>query len=118
MEQLLLHMIGDYVTQNGWMANNKTKNTPMGYLACLVHCLLYSLPFLFIASFNAWLVIFLTHYLIDKFRLAKYFIQFREWHFKDNGYSAETPPYVSIWLLFITDNIFHVIINYLSIKYL
>jgi hypothetical protein len=28
MNQLLLHLIGDYVTQSDWMAQNKTKSFP------------------------------------------------------------------------------------------
>ena len=89
--QLFLHMIGDYITQNEWMALTKTKNTFQGYLACLIHSLLYSLPFLLIGSFQAVLIIFLTHFIIDKYRLAKYFIKLRNWNFSENGHSEETP---------------------------
>ena len=56
MLQFFLHMIGDYVTQNDWMATAKTKNSKEGYLACLIHSVLYSLPFLIIGSWKAVLV--------------------------------------------------------------
>ena len=35
------HMLGDYITQNAWMANNKLKNAGVRS----VHVLVYSLPF-------------------------------------------------------------------------
>jgi len=57
MIQLILHLVGDYVTQSDWMAQNKTKST----WAALCHATVYALPFLAIASVNAWLVIWLTH---------------------------------------------------------
>jgi hypothetical protein len=83
MEQLLLHLLGDYITQNSWLANNKTLNTVKGYLACLIHVTLYSLPFLLLTNgFTvAWFVIFITHFLIDKYRLAVYLIKFNNLQF-------------------------------------
>jgi hypothetical protein len=100
------------------MAENKVKNTLEGYLACLVHCLLYSIPFYFIASFNALLVIFFTHFLIDKFRLAKYLCQLKNWTKDPSGFDSNTPAFLAVWLLIIVDNIIHITINYFSIKYL
>lgn len=57
MAQLLLHLIGDYLLQSGWMAANKAKS----HIAAFVHALVYSLPFLLLRpSLNAWLVIFVN----------------------------------------------------------
>ena len=70
MLQLILHLIGDYLTQSDWMAQNKTKST----WAAFCHATVYSLPFACIASLNAWLVIWSTHLLIDRFRLARYVV--------------------------------------------
>lgn len=42
MIQLILHLVGDYITQTDWMAKNKTKNS----FAAGSHALIYSLPFL------------------------------------------------------------------------
>ena len=109
MEQLIFHLIGDYVTQNQWMAQKKVQFSTEGNIACMVHCVLYTIPFLFIASESAWFVIFITHFLIDKFRLAKYWLNLVNWDFK------ATFPF---WLIIIVDNTFHLVINYLSIKYL
>lgn len=70
MIQLILHLAGDYVFQSDWMAQNKTKSS----WAALCHATVYSLPFAAIASLNAWLVIWATHLLIDRFRLARYVV--------------------------------------------
>lgn len=118
MLQLLFHLWGDYLTQNSWMANKKVLNTKEGYLACLIHCILYTIPFIFIASPNALIVIFVTHFLIDKFRLAKYINQFKNWSFTGSGFPDTMPAFLSVWLIFILDNVMHVTINYFSILYL
>lgn len=120
MEQLLLHLLGDYVTQNEWQAVNKTKNTSLGYVACLVHATLYSLPFLFLGSMSAFSVIYISHFFIDKYRLATYVVAIKNWNFseKNFGFSESTPPWMSFWLLIIVDNILHLLINHFSLLYL
>ena len=35
-----------------------------------------------------------------------------------NGYNKDIPVWLSTWLLIITDNTIHLIINYLALKYL
>ena len=118
MLQLLFHMWGDYVTQNNWMANKKVLFTKEGWLACFIHCLFYSLPFAFISTPLQWLIIFGTHFLIDKFRLAKYLVQLKNWSWTPSGFPETTPPFIAVWILFIVDNILHVTINYLTLMYL
>ncbi len=119
MLQLLFHLWGDYIFQNSWMATKKVIFTTEGWAACLIHCILYTIPFCFLTSSEvAVSVIFSTHFIMDKFRLAKYVCQIKNWCFTPTGFSIETPAYLSLWLLFITDNIIHVTINYLSLKYL
>jgi hypothetical protein len=75
MTQLILHLIGDYVTQSDWMAVNKTKAD----FPAFCHALVYSLPFIWLAtSANdpvlAWTTILVTHFFIDRFRLARYVV--------------------------------------------
>jgi hypothetical protein len=70
MQQLILHLIGDYVTQSDWMAQNKTKST----WAAFCHATIYSLPFLLLASWPAWLLIWSTHLVIDRFRVARFVV--------------------------------------------
>lgn len=120
MEQLLLHLLGDYISQNSWMARHKTRNTATGYLACALHATIYTLPFLLIGSPASLLVIGITHFLIDKYRLAVYLMKFRDrtWAADNNGSSAATPPFLAVWLMIITDNTIHLSINFVSLKYL
>lgn len=70
MIQLILHLVGDYVTQSDWMAQNKTK----AHWPAFCHALIYSLPFLTIGSLSAVLVIFTTHFAIDRWRLARFVV--------------------------------------------
>jgi hypothetical protein len=128
MIQLILHLIGDYITQSDWMAMNKTK----AHLPALVHALVYSLPFLFLvgSAHNpplAWAVIFVTHFLIDRFRLARYVVWAKNWIGPGNrpwaectatGYPPGRPDWLCVWLLIIADNTMHLTINYAALRWL
>lgn len=75
MEQLILHLIGDYILQSDWMAENKTKR----WWPALVHASIYSAPFLLLvffagASYKAIALILVTHFCIDRYRLARYVV--------------------------------------------
>lgn len=114
---LVAHMIGDYVLQNDWIAIEKTKRT----WVTLIHIILYSIPFFFIVGWSwALLVIAGSHFFIDRFRLAVYWIKLINWNWKsDNfGFNKDKPIWMSVWLMIIYDNIFHIVINTLSILYL
>lgn len=73
MPELLCHLVGDYVLQNHWMANRKTSS----WLAALVHASFYTLPFLFLTRDPlALAIIGGTHAVIDRYRLAKVWVDF------------------------------------------
>ncbi len=75
-DQLLAHLVGDYLLQSDWMATEKTKRLSVA----LVHGLAYSLPFLALGpSLGAWAVIALSHALIDRYRIARYLVWAKEW---------------------------------------
>jgi len=75
-DQLVAHAIGDYVTQSDWMATEKTKRS----VAALVHSLVYSLGFLvFSPSATAFAFIAVTHFVIDRWRLARYVVWAKNW---------------------------------------
>lgn len=128
MEQLILHLIGDYVTQSDWMAVNKTKNS----LAAWVHALFYSFPFLLLIRHApnpaiAGCVILVTHFLIDRFRLARYVVWAKNWIGPGNrpwsectatGYPPGRPDWLCVWLLIIADNTLHLAINYSALRWL
>jgi len=120
MLQLLLHGIGDYIIQNDWMALNKKKKSWKGELACQTHCILYALPFLFIGSWKAVFVIYLSHYILDRTNIVAWFLAIRNgvFNIKNFGFGEERPFAITIWLLIITDNLFHVIFNFLALTYL
>ena len=131
MEQLILHLIGDYVTQSQWMADNKTK----AHWPAFAHAMVYSMPFVLLRpSSAAFLVILLTHFLIDRYRLARYVvvlknIGFHLGRFDDpdepafsnitaTGYPDSVPAWMSVWLLIACDNTLHLLINFLALRYL
>lgn len=120
MIQLILHAVGDYLIQNDWMALNKKKRSWKGELACQLHCITYSLPFLFIGSWQAVLAIYLSHYLFDRTNIVAWFLAFRNGvsNIDNFGFGEDRPFAITIWLLIITDNIFHIICNYLALLYL
>jgi hypothetical protein len=141
-DQLVIHAIGDYIFQSDWMANEKTKRD----LPCAIHAITYGLLFLFLgASWKALAVIIVTHYLIDRYRLARYAVWAKnllapkftyepltkdgayrsaaQWRYPwsecaATGYHKDRPAWLSVWLLIIADNILHVLINGLALKYL
>lgn len=124
MEQLLIHLWGDYITQTDWMANNKTKRN----LAAFAHATVYTLPFLLLTqSLTALLVIGITHFYIDRYRLARYVIFAKNWitdrslswaDCNATGYHKDAPAWLAIWLMIIADNTLHLTINYAAIRWL
>ena len=105
----LLHLCGDYLFQTSWMANEKTKR----FLPAFIHATIYATPFMLISSTWAWLIIYITHYFIDRYRLATYWIKLINdgWKSNNYGYPDALPIWLSTWLLFIVDNTFHLVIN-------
>lgn len=77
---MLGHFVGDYLLQNQWMALNKSKPGWIGFLACTLHVVLYTASVEYIASvYNplALALIFIPHWLIDRFSLAKPFLKWK-----------------------------------------
>ena len=124
MLQLILHLIGDYITQTDYMANNKTKNLRIAFL----HALVYTIPFILITqSPVALLVILISHAIIDRYRLARYVI-FAKNYLNDRtlkwedcnktGYPSNRPEWLTVWLMIIADNTLHLTINFIAISYM
>lgn len=124
MEQLILHLFGDYISQTDWMAKNKTKRSD----AAAAHALVYSLPFLLLAD-SAWamFVICFTHFLIDRYRLARFVVFAKNkitspslsWSdASGTGYHKDDPAWLAVWLLIAADNTLHLIINYTALRWL
>jgi hypothetical protein len=125
-DQLLAHAIGDYVLQSDWMASHKTRR----WAPCALHVITYGIPFLFLwPSWNAMVLIVGTHYLIDRYRLARFVVfaknflapksDWSQWEdCAATGYHKDVPHWLSVWLLIVADNLMHVILNALALKYL
>lgn len=126
MEQLLCHLVGDYVLQTDYMASNKRKNLVVAFY----HAFVYSLPFVLLGpSFTAWAFIFFSHAIIDHFALARYVIYYYNYVFgaisldltwedcNATGFSPDKPAWLAVWLLIIVDNTMHLVINYLALTH-
>lgn len=134
--QLVAHAVGDYIMQSDWMAGNKTwKNS-----AAAIHAATYTIPFLFITqSLTALLIIFGSHYIVDRYSLARYLVYVKNgpwyrglhwdekgkyqgyhWALKEltvTGYPPHRPIWLAFWLTVIADNIIHVFCNALAIYF-
>lgn len=125
-EIALAHLVGDYLIQSHWMATEKTKR----WWPAIVHAVTYGLPFLLITQ-SPWalLVIVGTHAVIDRYRLARHVIWFknlnaprshrRTWEeCSATGYPPETPAWLAVLLLIIADNTLHLLINFAAVYWL
>jgi len=136
MDQMILHLLGDYVTQSDWMAQTKTKRS----WPALCHALLYGLPFLLIGSLGAVAVIVVSHFAIDRWRLIRYVIWLKNhlsprmthdrraahvdvwwssWNeCRATGYHESSPAWLAVWLMIAADNTLHLAINAAALRWL
>ena len=117
------HMVGDYIIQNDWMATEKTKR----WWPATVHAVTYGLPFLLVTqSVLALAVIVGTHAVIDRYRLARHLVWFRNQFAPRAARPAHTatgsppdrPDWLSVWVLIIADNVLHMVINVVAVVWL
>jgi hypothetical protein len=124
-DQLVAHLVGDFIAQSDWMALNKSKRS----LPCAVHCLIYTACFaVFHPSPAALGVIFGTHFLIDRFGLARYLVWLKNWQSPDGykpwrecaatGYSDDRPLWITVWLTIVADNTLHLLCNGAALTWL
>ncbi len=135
MVQLIIHALGDYIFQTSEQGVHKKDKDFNGFWLCLTHCITYSIPFYTIGgSHMAVFAIFVSHFVIDRWNIVAYFIAWRdktmryvdngaymerlEYDISNFGFPKERPFEISVWLYIITDNIFHIVCNYLALKYL
>jgi hypothetical protein len=123
---IVAHLVGDYIVQSEWMASEKTKR----WWPAIVHGVTYTLPFLFITqSWSALLVIAGTHIVIDHYRLARHVSWLKNqvgprgsrptWEdARATGYPSAKPAWMSVWLMIITDNTLHILINIGAVTWL
>lgn len=133
ISQLICHLVGDYILQSDWMANEKTKR----WLPAVCHALAYGIPFVLLLAAttipsSSWIaslaIIIGTHLLIDHYRLARHvgyiknFLAPKDYWYpwaecNGTGYHNSRPAWLAVWLLIITDNTLHIVINALALAY-
>ena len=123
-DQIAAHLVGDYLIQSHWMATEKTKRT----VAAAAHAVSYGLPFLFLTQDERALgIIIVTHYLIDRYRLARFVVWLKNGSWRRllfletkalgadpigaTGSPPGAPDWLAVWLLIIADNTIHLLIN-------
>lgn len=115
-DQIIAHAVGDYLLQSDWMANEKTKSN----IAAAAHAATYTLPFLALRPSGKQVALIAgTHYLIDRYRLARYVVWAKNFiapkgqnhEMTETGYPSERPAWMSVWLLIIADNTLHILLN-------
>lgn len=125
MTPLILHLVGDYLTQSDWMAQEKTRAS----WPAAAHAFVYGLPFVIIGSWPAVAVIIGSHFVIDRWRLARYVVWAKNmaaparyrYPWADcagTGYHADRPAWLAVWLLIAADNTLHLICNALALGWL
>ena len=137
---ILAHFVGDYVLQSSWMANEKTKS----HLPALCHVLTYGLVFALLVrpSLAALAVIVGTHFLIDRYRLARHVCWVKNWlaplrieetpghrqvvsdwqrpwaECQKTGSPPGVPDFIAFWVMVIVDNTMHIACNTLALAFL
>jgi hypothetical protein len=122
-DQLLAHVVGDYLLQSDWMASGKTRHV----VPAALHAVVYGFPFLLLRpTRGGFLTLVASHFVIDHWRLARYVCwaggllgppPYRSWkECAQTGFPPEREPWMSAWLLIIADNTLHVLINAWSLR--
>lgn len=121
---IFAHVIGDYIIQTDWMANEKTNR----WLPAIIHGITYTIPYMLITQ-NIWALLIIggTHIVLDHYRVAKYVVWIKNfmsprkyWYSwaeakENNGFPAKTPAHISFWIMVIVDNTIHLAINFAAI---
>ena len=123
-DQLVAHAVGDYILQSDWMAAEKTRRS----FPALVHCVFYTLPFLFLTQNPVTLAVIAgSHFVIDRWHLARYvaWAKNRPWpgsapwsECRETGFSPQMKPWLAGWLVIVIDNIMHIVTNGLALHYI
>jgi hypothetical protein len=103
------HMVGDYIFQTDWMAENKKQNT----LPCIIHSAIWAGSVVLFAGWGwlPFLFLFVIHFIQDRTYLV------REWmHLIGQDHFA-TGPYAP-WSMVIIDNTFHLLQIWLVWKFM
>lgn len=122
---LLGHLVGDYLLQSKHQALNKTQKNWYGFWCCLQHTLIYTFSvslFLWTASPIIWLLIFLSHWPIDRYSLTTVWLKLIKGRDLLQAYNS-SDKYREIDISFsclvyaVADNTLHLTLLWLIIKH-
>lgn len=103
------HMVGDYIFQNDWMAENKKSQT----FPCLVHCLIWATCVTLFAGWGwiPFLALFAFHFIQDRtYAIRNWMHMIGQDHFATGTYAP--------WSMVIVDNTFHLLQIWLVWRFL
>jgi hypothetical protein len=113
METLTLaflgHLVGDYLLQSDWMAQNKKNRT----LACVIHCLIWTTAVMFFTGWGwlPFLILFSLHFLQDRSNFVQYWMR---WMGQEKFATGAFAP----WSVVLVDNTFHLLQIWLVWKFI
>lgn len=110
MGWLVGHLVGDFLLQNDWMALGKKK----AHIPCLVHVTLYTLAVLLFTgwwSLTAAAIVFVPHYLIDRWSFVPFYMRLV-------GQQQFMTGPCSPWSYIAVDNTMHFVCLFLTALYL
>jgi hypothetical protein len=144
--QILAHLWGDYILQSDWMAENKTKTWFPCACHVLFYSLGFLLfrpswkAMLVIAGTHYFIdryrlarfVVWVKNWIAFPFEAVsvKYAPGWEEKHWRvfrrnpawsecaSTGYPPQRPVWLTVWLLIIADNIIHITLNGIALKWL
>lgn len=96
------HLVGDYLLQNDWMAQNKKRAT----LPCAIHCLLWTGA---VIALSGWwvvwwvpIILFLTHFIQDRTTIINRWMHLI-------GQDGFAKPPLGPWSIIVVDNVWHIL---------
>lgn len=97
------HLVGDYLLQNDWMANNKKRSS----IICAIHCTLWTFSVCVFAGWWTWqafAVLWLTHFIQDRTQIILWWMRLK---WKDQTLFATAP--MAPWSIIVVDNVWHIV---------
>ena len=107
MDYLIGHLVGDYLLQTEWQAAHKKSPGLAGWIACLLHCFLWTISVL---TCTGWwtprlaILVFFSHIILDRTQLVAW-------------YTKTVKKTQDFWLNVVCDNVLHLLFLWLIDKY-
>lgn len=119
MDYFIGHLIGDFALQTDWQAMHKKSYTLKGWMACLIHCILYTLA---VCTCTGWwsaklvALVFLSHFPIDKTYLIAHYMRFVG-SFRRVIMDPTVDMNHKVWAYLFVDNTAHLTLLWLIARY-